>query len=463
VINLIKGEVNTVKRNNLLYAFAVLAVLTGTAAHAEDMMSVKGHFRLRAESADFADFANNRNAVMVRVRPMFTFNPSSEVSVGFEPQFSRAFGTLLLNPAYTTSTGNNTSTTGVGNFVPGSGNVVDPTLGVHQAFAKWTANDMLSLTVGRQVLSYGDEIILGALDWHNVGRSWDAVKARITLGMGWIDLIAAQITEMNPTVPSGNATGTSLPGTPIAPVNTSADNHLVGIYTGWDLGSYLKELDLYVLWNNNEGPSFASAGPTFSGAAGQQLWNGGIRAKSKIADADYRLEFTYQKGNTMNNGEDSSMQFDGEVGYTFDEKAKCRLGVGYFMASKGFNQMYPTIHRWLGFADVVGRNNISGIVARLSSHIVGELSGKVDFHMFNRMDTASTIIGKAGNAIAGITPAGSSSATVGQEVDLVLNYAASKAVGFEGGGGYFMNGAFLKDQAVNKNPLFAYLSMMVKF
>lgn len=446
------------KRNNLLYAVAVFAVLTGTAANAEDMMSVKGHFRLRAENADYADFANNRNAVMMRVRPMFTFNPSSEVSVGFEPQFSRAFGSFVPNFGWASGTGTMTVA-----GASGSGNVVDPVLNVHQAFAKWTMNDMVSLTVGRQVLSYGDEIILGALDWHNVGRSWDAVKARFTLGMGWIDLIAAQITEMNATIPSG-AAPTGLAGTPTVPAATNADNHMVGIYTGWDLGSFLKELDLYVLWNNNEGASFASAGPTFSGAAGQQLWNAGIRAKSKIADADYRLEFTYQKGNTMNNGEDSSMQFDGEVGYTFDEKAKCRLGVGYFMASKGFNQMYPTIHRWLGFADVVGRNNLSGIVARLSSHIVGELSGKLDFHMFNRMDTGTTVIAKNGAAIgAGITGAGSSSGAVGNEIDLVLNYNVSKAVGLEGGGGYFMTGAFFRDQNVLKNPLFAYLSMMVKF
>ena len=34
----------------------------------------------------------------------------------------------------------------------------------------------LTLKVGRQILSYGDERLIGAFDWNNFGRTFDAVK-----------------------------------------------------------------------------------------------------------------------------------------------------------------------------------------------------------------------------------------------------------------------------------------------
>ena len=36
----------------------------------------------------------------------------------------------------------------------------------------------LSLKVGRQELSYGDERLVGAFDWNNIGRVFDAAKLR---------------------------------------------------------------------------------------------------------------------------------------------------------------------------------------------------------------------------------------------------------------------------------------------
>ena len=36
----------------------------------------------------------------------------------------------------------------------------------------------LTLKAGRQILSYGDERVIGAFDWNNIGRTFDAVKFR---------------------------------------------------------------------------------------------------------------------------------------------------------------------------------------------------------------------------------------------------------------------------------------------
>src|SRR5262249_12014062 len=45
------------------------------------------------------------------------------------------------------------------------------TVGNHKQFP-------VSLKVGRQELSYGDERLIGAFDWNNIGRVFDAAKVR---------------------------------------------------------------------------------------------------------------------------------------------------------------------------------------------------------------------------------------------------------------------------------------------
>lgn len=47
---------------------------------------------------------------------------------------------------------------------------------VHEAWAKYQFNTNIGLKVGRQVLSYDDERLIGALDWAMQGRSFDALK-----------------------------------------------------------------------------------------------------------------------------------------------------------------------------------------------------------------------------------------------------------------------------------------------
>ncbi len=47
---------------------------------------------------------------------------------------------------------------------------------VNEAWAKYSFNQNTALKVGRQILSYDDERLIGALDWQMQGRSFDAAK-----------------------------------------------------------------------------------------------------------------------------------------------------------------------------------------------------------------------------------------------------------------------------------------------
>ncbi|MGA9212946.1 alginate export family protein [Kaistella sp.] len=49
-------------------------------------------------------------------------------------------------------------------------------LNVNEAWAKYHFNNKIGIKVGRQILSYDDERLLGALDWQMQGRSFDGAK-----------------------------------------------------------------------------------------------------------------------------------------------------------------------------------------------------------------------------------------------------------------------------------------------
>ncbi len=435
------------KRNNLLYVLAMAVCLSSTAAFAEELMTVKGHFRTRGEILNHSNLTTRREGVLFRIRPMMTFTPSSEVSVVFEPQAGKAFGEAATNPGAIAAAA--VPTAGVNAVTSTSGNVFDPSINIHQAYANYHPNDWYSLQVGRQVLSYGDELLIGALDWHNVGRSFDAIKSHMTFGSGWLDVLWSKFTENNSSIPGG--TTSTVDGMP--------DNYMVGFYSGWDLGSSLKEFDLYLFWLNN-GASYALATAGSSMGANSQMMVAGARAKSKIDMMDYRVEGTFENGNGVINGDTTAYQIDAEFGYMFDEKSKFRFGIEGFLASRGYNQMYPTVHKWLGYADVLGRNNLLGGVAHLSANVMTDLVAKLDFHHFRRADTGFDARGIAGGALG--LSAANSSAYIGNELDLVLTHNASKHVTFEGGVGYFMNGDYFTQQGVTQ-PFFAYLQMTTKF
>src|SRR5262245_8964535 len=67
----------------------------------------------------------------------------------------------------------------------------------------------LGLVAGRQELKYGDERMIGAYGWNNVGRSFDGVKIRYTRERWWVDGIAAQLSR-NPVTTFGPTEGSDL-------------------------------------------------------------------------------------------------------------------------------------------------------------------------------------------------------------------------------------------------------------
>ena len=88
--------------------------------------------------------------VAQRSRIGFTYSKNQKLKIGLSTQVVNAWG----NDAQVQATANDIS--------------------LYEAWAQLYFNPEWSIKIGRQVFSYDDERILGALDWNNAGRKHDA-------------------------------------------------------------------------------------------------------------------------------------------------------------------------------------------------------------------------------------------------------------------------------------------------
>lgn len=390
---------------------AVIGVLAGfwllTAAHASEM-KISGSARVRSEFRRNDDFASpvgdTKASIGSRFRLGFSFEPREDLGVFIQPQFSKTWGLVDAAGAATSGAANDTE------------------LDAHQAYIRVTPWENVDFTIGRQELTYGDELVIGKLDWSNVGRSFDAVRARFGRGSGWADVFGAKLTESN------------------AAAGGVGDKDLVGVYSSWDLGEWAREADLYVLYMSDE-----------TGVADPNLAAGGLRLKSKPSDFDYRAEITVEDG--------IEYQGDFEWGYEFSSERKLRLAVEYFRASADYNQLFPTAHKWLGIADFFSRRNISGFRLGGSADLGGGFGLLADGHYSLRTDTARPAFRYSG------APYGSAgtAAPIASELDLILSYKANDNLGLALGGSVVLPGIYLKDNHGPDSGAFLYAQMLATF
>jgi hypothetical protein len=105
----------------------------------------------------------------------------------------------------------------------------------------------------------------------------------------------------------------------------------------------------------------------------------------------------------------TAFQANGEVGVS--PVKGLRIGAGGFFASgddgttadknEGWNELYPTGHKWLGLADVAGpRSNIAGAHGGVKYGGLEYLVASVDAHYFTRLETdASGVDGAMGSEL----------------------------------------------------------------
>jgi hypothetical protein len=395
-----------------------------------EKITLGGELRIRSETQlDYGPLTggvDDDSFVLLRARPHLDAKPIDGIRIFIQPQFSRAFAQEESTIAGNADAGN-------------PNNVFD----LHQGFLDLNqiGGSVASLRLGRQELIYGEERLVGAFNWSNIGRSFDAGKIRLEWERFSIDGFFAWNEK------------------------AAGNEYFTGLYGSWKVRPNMTfEGYSLLLWDND--------GDGAPGVTGTKIVTIGDRLAGTLWNEkfDYSVEATLQVGKTEPN---NHLAYAAHVatGYTFTEAAwKPRLGIEYNLASgndpgtakvERFNNLFPTNHDKYGYIDFASWRNIHDIVASTSVKPVTGLLLKLDYHLFLLPEPADGIFRASGTQLrAGVAGA---SRLAGHEIDFLAKYQWNKWVNFLAGYSLFQGGEFFSDTGTNGTAHFAYVQTQANF
>jgi hypothetical protein len=306
----------------------------------------------------------------------------------------------------------------------------------------------LSVKVGRQSLSYGDERLIGAYNISNVMQVFDAVK----LVFEPTDKIKVDAWFSQPVVKRR-----SLPDT--------ADNSrdFYGIYaTVKPVRDHV--LDTFLLILRDSDQDLAGEKPGRSGPMTE--YTAGNRFKGKWSDLDYGLEWAAQFGSKAHD-QIAAWLWHNEVGYTLSKVSwKPRASFAFDHGSgdnntsdgryKNFDALFPSDDLY-GDTDLVGIRNQNHFQFRAEVRPTDKLFFYVTEHFYFLDSNKSALY----NADQGVVrdPTSGASRTVGKETDLLLTFKFNRYLDACMGYAFFYAGPFIKDTGPNDNANFFYTAV----
>jgi hypothetical protein len=321
-----------------------------------------------------------------------------------------------------------------------------------------------SATVGRQFLSYGDQRLVGPLEWLNQARTFDAIKLRYAAPEWQLDLFTSSPVVFTPY---------QFNQSQIFDQEESASAIFSGAYLSTKWVPFNLTTDLYLFNKRDQGTAEFGArlGDSDFWTLGT-LWKGDPK---KLGGWDYEMEMAFQTGEVS--GRDLTA-FAGHwgVGYNWlNHSWKPRLAVQYNFGSgdqdptdgdiETFQNLYPTNHLFYGFMDTTGWINMHNPQVNISFMPTKKLKVMLDYHLY--WNATNDDAWRRVNGVTAVRPlnaaARNASSFRGQEVDVTALYRVSPHVGLQAGYSLFVAGDYLRDTGANDNAHFGYLQVQIDF
>jgi len=328
-------------------------------------------------------------------------------------------------------------------------------LDLHQLYGEFKSpweQIPVSVKVGRQELSYGDERFVGAFGWSNVARVFDAVKV-IFSPVEWfqVDTWFSQVVKVNRSQADSAA----------------HDDNFYGTYTS------LKPirdhtLDTFLFIRHNLNNEIVGEKP---GERGQlKEYTVGNRFKGKKWNFDYGIEWAWQFGSRAHD-DIKAWAWHNDIGYTFTSVPwdpfidfEYNHGSGDSDPRDGtfenFDNLFPTNHIYYGYMDFASLRNMDNIKIGAGVTPHKKIKFSVDYHWFF-LDTNGSAWFNAGQSVIRPTTAGAS-ATLGQELDLLAKWTLTKYLSLLMGYSHFHAGAFVRDSGAADDANFFYVQTSVQ-
>ena len=226
-----------------------------------------------------------------------------------------------------------------------------PSTGLHQAFVDLKATSWLDVRVGRQELSYGEERLIGILDWAQTARAFDGIFVRVSPASSVsLDAFAMMLA---PPAYLVSAAGTR---------SHNSGSYFGGVYGRARLGK--AGFDVYAL-GLFEDPSSVHLGFQHD----NNRFTLGARGTAQLAGLALVAEAAFQTGKVTQS--DLTVLAGAtavKATYTFEAWGSPYV-MGEFSAASGdgdtsdgvdgtFHQLFPTGHIHLGYMDYVGWQNV---------------------------------------------------------------------------------------------------------
>jgi hypothetical protein len=394
----------------ILVLLTVMLTLSSMAFGSDEFeISAQIRQRFEMDGRDFNGDTGLDTYNLLRTRLGLTFQPADDLSAFIQIQDSRTFGEE-----------ENTLTDGSAD-----------NLDLHQAyFSVQKIFDLpLDAKIGRMEVIYGPQRFMGAVGWHNIGRSFDGVIFKLKLQHFSVDVFNLKEVEMGETGDNG-------------------DKNVFGAYADFDLIED-QTTQAFLIWQQLR--------PT------EQLdrYTAGLYAKGMIGSFYHETEFAFQ-GGTINDTDVAAYMFALNLGYKFADvnfKPDVAFGVDYLSGDddladdsyKVFDTLYATNHKYYGYmdyflnipADTYGLG-LMDIHGKLSTTLSKTLWLKAAYHFFSANQDYTLIDG-------------STEKSFGSEIDLTLIHKYNKHLSFTLGASFFMPGEIFEEERGEDTSNWYYL------
>jgi len=311
---------------------------------------------------------------------------------------------------------------------------------LHNIFTEY-----LSMEMGRFVMAYGDQRIIGALEWVDQGRTYDGIRMSYGPDDWYVDLFGIRLEDST--------------------VFDQDDVDFIGVYGGTRPEEDKLGLEGYAILVRDQNNDF------FVPVDNTKIYTLGIRAFGERDLIDYSGELAYQTGDVFDDDLEA-LAFAVKGGITMEDKSwKPRIGVEVDYASgdhrpgdgdlETFQTLFPTNHMHYGYADLVGWSNMWDYSAGVSLEPNQDVGLYFAWHHFLLDDTDAGWINAAG---AFVRP-GSANASrhLGEEFDATLTWKPMKAFAMLFGWSHFMPGGFVDDTGRDQSADFLYAQARLLF
>ncbi|MEW6757063.1 MAG: alginate export family protein [Acidobacteriota bacterium] len=309
----------------------------------------------------------------------------------------------------------------------------------------------LSTRLGRQELAYGEERLVGAFGWSNVGRSFDAAKARYESERLFVDAFLARA-RRRPLLPD------------------TSEQTLSGLYAGFLQDREDLKVEAYALLKRDGGLAAGELGglsrsriPTYGG---RLLWAPGAGLRMAL-EAAWQ---TGERGPDRHRADAQSLR----VTWILPSEAGISLGAEWNRASGdedptdgrsgSFDNLFPTNHNKYGLMDYHNWSNLREVKLFGSIQVREGLRLEAEVHDF-RLDSPTAPWTAAGGALMGRDLTGASGARVGREVDLSISggFKTRPSVKWLAGVSHYDPGAFAKAVRGPDPSRLAYLQVALAY